>query len=289
MQSEVKEVEEYLNAWVIGGDGRYKWAVKGFRDMGIPVKTWGVPGEKNQASHLEEALEEAKLVLLPMRPFVQGILSVDGEAVEAALLPKLLSGGATLVAGSFPTNLEAWFQDQGIKCVNFLELESYLLKNAAVTAEGAVFLALKHMERTLMGANVLVVGWGRIGRFLAEKLAALGANTTVAVRQTGQKTELELLGFQTVTTGVYEDGLGKYDLVINTVPKPVIDSERFKTIRQDCVLIELASRPGGFPQEYLDKVVMGQALPGKTAPRTAGENLVAAVLSCLDGEGRTLE
>lgn len=282
-------MEEYLNAWVIGGDGRYKWAVKGFRDMGIPVKTWGVPGEENQAAHLKEALEEANLVLLPMRPFAQGLLSVDGEAVEAALLPKLLSREATLVAGSFPANLEAWLQDQGIKCVNFLELESYLLKNAAVTAEGAVFLALKHMERTLMGANVLIVGWGRIGRFLAEKLAALGANTTVAVRQTGQKTELELLGFQTVTTGVYEEGLGRYDLIINTVPKPVIDSERFKTIRQDCVLIELASLPGGFPQEHLDKVVMGQALPGKTAPRTAGENLVAAVLSCLDGEGRTLE
>ena len=34
---------------------------------------------------------------------------------------------------------------------------------------------------------------------------------------------------------------------------------------------------------------MGQPLPGKTAPETAGKNLAEAVWSCLEGEGRTLE
>ena len=58
-----------------------------------------------------------------------------------------------------------------------------------------------------------------------------------------------------------------------------------------CILLELASLPGGFPAEAkeLRNVVMGQALPGKTAPETAGKNLAEAVWSCLHGEGRTLE
>lgn len=289
MQWEVILVNEKLNAWVIGGDGRYPWAVKGFREKGIPVKTWGVPGEKNQREHLKDALEGANLVLLPMTPFEQGVLTVMGESVEAVLLPKLLEKEATLVAGSFPVKLEAWLQDQGIGCVNLLEQESYLLKNAAVTAEGAVFLALEHLKRTLMGAKVLVIGWGRIGKFLAKKLAALDAEVTVAVRQMGQKTELELLGYKAVTTGIYEDRFEEYDIIINTVPKPVLTVERLREVREDCVLIELASLPGGFPQEFLNRVIMGQALPGKTAPRTAGENLISAVLYCLEEEGRTLE
>lgn len=280
---------QYLNAWVIGGDGRYRWAVKCLRDSGIPVKTWGVPGEKNQAHHLSEALQEANLVLLSMKPFDRDVLTVGEESLDAGLLPKLLGMGATLVAGSFPTDLEAWLQDQGIKCVSFLELESYLLKNAAVTAEGAVYLALEAMDRTLFGAKALVIGWGRIGRFLAEKLRALGADVTVAVRKTEQKAELELLGFAVEDTGKYAKGLDEYDLVINTVPKQVVTSAQFETIKPECVVIELASLPGGFPREHLSRVIMGQALPGETAPRTAGENLTAAVFSCLSGEGRTLE
>ena len=280
---------QYLKPWVIGGDGRYKWAVKCLRDSGIPVKTWGVPGEKNQMEHLEDALQDANLVLLSMKPFDRDVLTVGEESIEAGLLPKILGQDATLVAGSFPTDLEAWLQDQGVKCVSFLELESYLMKNAVVTAEGAVYLALDAMDRTLFGAKALVIGWGRIGRFLAQKLQALGANVTVAVRKTEQKTELELLGYSTEETKAYKKGLEGYDLIVNTVPKPVITPEQFARIDPACVVIELASLPGGFPGEHLGRVVMGQALPGKTAPRTAGENLTAAIYSCLAGEGRTLE
>lgn len=280
---------QYLNAWVIGGDGRYRWAVKCLRDSGIPVKTWGVPGEKNQTEHLTEALQDANLVLLPMKPFDRDVLTVGDEAVDAGLLPKILGQGAVLVAGSFPTDLEAWLQNQGVKCISFLELESYLLKNAAVTAEGGVYLALKAMERTVFGAKALVIGWGRIGKFLAEKLRGLGADVTVAVRKSAQRAELELLGYSAEETGVYEKGLGEYDVIFNTVPKQVVSPEQFETVGENCVVIELASLPGGFPQEHLSRVVMGQALPGKTAPRTAGENLTAAVLCCLNGEGRTLE
>ena len=46
-----------------------------------------------------------------------------------------------------------------------------------------------------------------------------------------------------------------------------------------------------FPEEMKKRrsIIMGQALPGKTAPETAGKNLAEAVWSCLEGEGRTLE
>ncbi len=280
---------EYLNVWVIGGDGRYPWAVKGFREMGIPVKTWGVPGEEDQEPHLRDALTGAHLVLLPMKPFADGVLTVEGESIEAAELPDLLRPHATLMAGSFPTKLEAWLQDQGVKCVSLLELDSYLLKNAAVTAEGGVQLALTNMERTVQDAKVLVLGWGRIGQFLGRKLSGLGAEVTVSVRKSQQKTRLRLLGYQTVTTGVYEGGLEQYDLILNTIPKQIVSTEQMETIRRDCVVIDLASLPGGFPPVWAQRVVMGQMLPGKTAPRTAGENLMEAVLYCLAGEGRTLE
>ena len=69
----------------------------------------------------------------------------------------------------------------------------------------------------------------------------------------------------------------------------MISGEQAERIGESCVLLELASKPGGFPAELEKRVVLGRALPGKTAPGTAGENLAEAVWSCLNGEGRTLE
>ena len=56
--------------------------------------------------------------------------------------------------------------------------ESYQIANAALTAEGAAALLKK--ERTLTGARVLVLGWGRVGCLTAEALRREGALVTAA-------------------------------------------------------------------------------------------------------------
>lgn len=277
------------DGWVIGGDGRYGWAARALRAAGIPVRTWGVPGETDDASGLWQALSGAEMALLPLRPFVQEKMTVAGESVDAAMLPRLLAPEATLVAGEFPVALEAWFQEQGVKCISLLEQETYLLKNASITAEGGIYLAMKHMNRTLMGAKVLIIGWGRIGKLLSRKLLGLGSDVTVAVRKPEQKTEATLLGLRGVTSGVYEGGLGGYDLIVNTVPARVLTEAQLQETNRECVLLELASSPGGFPEAYESRVVMGRGLPGKTAPKTAGECIASAVLACLSDEGGKLE
>ncbi len=284
-------MKRFVNVWVIGGDNRYTWAAKQLREDGLPVKCWGVPEMENQAERLEDALQGADLVLLPMWPFQQEMLEVGGETIPAALLPRILAEHATLVAGQFPVETEAWLQQQGVRCVSYLEQEPYLLRNASITAEGAIYLLLHHMKRTVQRANILVVGYGRIGRFLVKKLKALGANVTVAARKSTQRTELSLLGVETVQTGVYENGLECYDAVVNTVPSLVIHDAQAKQITPGCVCIEVASAPGGFPEQMrrTGHVVMGNGLPGKTAPQTAGAGLAKAVWEGIEGEERTLE
>ena len=44
-----------VNAWVLGGDGRYPWAVRRLRGDGLPIRCWGVPEMEDQAESLEEA------------------------------------------------------------------------------------------------------------------------------------------------------------------------------------------------------------------------------------------
>lgn len=279
----------YLRAWAIGGDGRYPWAVKSLRERGIPIKTWDVPGMENQAEHLKDALTGANLVLLPMNPFQEERLEVAGESLTAGILPRILGEEALLVGGRFPEDLEAWLRDQGVRCASLLEQESFLLQNAAVTAEGGVYLALHHMNRVMYGGKGLVIGWGRIGKMLAEKLRSLGMDVTVAVRNPEQKTLLELLGYHTTRTENYPEGLGDYDLIVNTVPRRIMTENQMETVSRNCTIIDLASAPGGFPELQRGRVVDGGGLPGKTAPRTAGEILGEAVFECLAGKGVGLE
>lgn len=284
-------MKKKVEAWVLGGDGRYAWAAGQLRRDGLLVKCWGVPGMENQAESLEAALTGADIVLLPMKPFVSEWLNICGEKICGTMLPYLLAAHAVLVAGSFPVEMESWLQTKGVRCVSFLELEGYLLSNAEITAEGAVYLLLHHLQRTLSGAKILVIGYGRIGRFLAGKLRFLGADVTVSARRNEQLAELKIRGYQTEMTGEYRNGLEDYDAVVNTVPSVIMTTQQAEMLKENCVLLELASLPGGFPQTVQEtrNVVMAQALPGKTAPETAGKNLAEAVWSCLHGEGRTLE
>ena len=277
-----------LEFWVLGGDGRYPWAVRALGESGLTVRTWGVPGLPDEANDPETALRRADLVLLPLKPFRGEQLQLGDWSMEWALLPLVMKPGATLIAGEFPAEAEDWLRSQGLWCASLLEDTAYLVENAAVTAEGALFLALEQLPRTLWGAEILVIGWGRIGKFLAAKLAALGAKVTVSARRERQWAELESLGFRPEETGRYHYGLRDYDLIINTVPAPVLTMEQLQGTGPGCCLLELASLPGGFPAGA-ENVCIARGLPGKLFPQTAGRQLADAVWSVLAGEGRNLE
>lgn len=283
------EDTKLLNPWALGGDARQGWAVKALRNSGLPMKAWGVPGMNDDTKDLEAALRAADLVLLPRSPFSGEMLKIGETSLVAALLPQMLPKGASLIAGEFPEELEHWLSTQGVRCMGYQELESYQIANAAVTAEGAIMLAMESLNRTIAGAEILVVGWGRIGKFLAEKLKGLDAAVTVSARREAHWAEIEALGMRPEETGVYHHGLGEYDMVMSTVPAPVFTKAQGEELREDCRLMELASLPGGFTEVKGKTIIMAQGLPGKTAPKTAGENLAAAVWACIAGEGRTME
>ena len=282
-------MEKLVNAWVLGGDQRYAWAARSLRQSGLPVKCRGVPGMENQGESLRNALTGADIVLLPMRAFRGEMLIIDKEELSGALLPQLLAKHALVLAGQIPEDLEAWYRENGLHCADYLEEETFLLRNANTTAEGAVYLLMRHSTRTIDGMRLLVLGSGRIGGFLAEKLRALGAEVTVSTRSPAKAVELELHGYRTTKTGAYPEGLEIYDGILNTVPQSVITEKQAAAIRADCVCIELASEPGGFPEGMKELVISGRFLPGRVAPETAGAHLAAAVWSALAGEGRMLE
>ena len=162
--------------------------------------------------------------------------------------------------------------------------ESYLIANAALTAEGAAALLKK--ERPLPGARVLVLGWGRVGSLTGEALAREGALVTAAARSRESRAWARARGFRAADIEALEAMWRDYDVIVNTVPAPVLTEGRMALTRPDVLLLELASSPGGIDAAAAGSLgrryLSARGLPGKYAPARAAELLRDAVYETMD-------
>ncbi|MBO5504861.1 MAG: dipicolinate synthase subunit DpsA [Clostridia bacterium] len=171
--------------------------------------------------------------------------------------------------------------------IDYLEREEFAVLNAIPTAEGAIKIAIDETSGTLNNANCLVLGYGRIGRVLTGILQGFGAKTTVFARKPKDFAYLKALG---VNFGGYKELKDKAkdaDIIFNTVPQKVIDYEVLNNLDKDALVIDLASKPGGVDFDSAKilgkKVIWALSLPGKIAPKTAGE-IIAETLSNIINE-----
>ena len=157
--------------------------------------------------------------------------------------------------------------------------------NAVPTAEGAIQIAMEELPITIHGARALVIGYGRLGRALSQRLAGLGAKVSVAARKFADLAWAESCGYGIEHTGQLEGWLCCYDLVVNTVPARILSEEDLEDLRPGCLVIDLASKPGGVDLEAAArlgvKVIWALSLPGKVAPVTAGKSIKITIYNIL--------
>lgn len=169
------------------------------------------------------------------------------------------------------------FLNERVERLDLLKDPYYLAANAAITAEAALAMVLKELRCEVSRANILILGWGRIGKCLTHQLHHLNANVTVYARKDADRAMLRALGYRYVTKEEMERSLGRYHGVINTVPAAVLEDGR--GMRPNCIKVELASGvwlPGG-------DVIVAHGLPGKFKPEAAGALIAKTVAYHLGG------
>lgn len=163
---------------------------------------------------------------------------------------------------------------RGYRCLDLLSDEPYLWKNAAITAQVAITLAARQMSITWEDANVLILGWGRIGQCLAKHLASLGAKVSIAARKEAHRAQIAALGYTPLNIHTLSFELNRFRVIFNTVPAPVLDALQMQLCRPDCVKMELSSADG---IDAID-VLTARGLPGKYVPETSGKLIAATAL-----------
>ena len=216
------------------------------------LKNAGLPFTTEPSRHV-------KFLLLDVPSFEAGGNLRLGGSVENLL--KELPGDVTICGGNLKHPALAEY-----RCIDFLQAEDYLARNAYITAECALDVAYPYMPVTLRDCPVLIIGWGRIGKCLGQLLRAIGADVTIAARKAKDRAMIRALGYNTADTSDLMNVLPRCRLIFNTAPEPVLDRSQMALCRKDCVKIELASRDGMDD----DDVIIARGLPGVHMPESSG-------------------
>ena len=161
--------------------------------------------------------------------------------------------------------------------------------NAIPTAEGAIQIAMEEIATTIYSQNVLVTGFGRISKVLIKILNGLGANIDVVARKYSDLAWADIYGCNGIHISQMNELLSKYDIVFNTVPAMLLDESKLSLLKKSCLVIDLASKPGGVDFDIAGKLgvktVWALSLPGKVAPVTAGEMIGTTILNIIEERG----
>lgn len=185
--------------------------------------------------------------------------------------------------------LRAYPKLEDAQVYDYAAREDFAVRNALPTAEGAVETAMQAFEGTVFGSRSLVTGFGRIGRLLAKLLHALGSAVTVCARKPSDLAQIEVLGYRAADIRRLQEVRG-YDFIFNTVPALIFDERLLKNTDRNTLLIDLASLPGGVDFECAHRLEIDArralGLPGKCAPKSAGEIIKTTVLSIIEEVNR---
>ena len=265
---------------VIGGDERMSTVARLFRKSGFDCIT---AATGNQANNVFEAIKDSAVTVLPLPCQKGGKLNAptSNEEIYVDDIFAAGSGKTLFIGGMLPSDLP---QSEDISL-----REDFLLKNAVLTAEGAVEIALRERSQTLFGANTAVFGYGRIGARIASLLNAFGAKTTVVARRSQSRTLAEISNHRAVGLAESRAVLKNADIVFNTVPSNIFGKTELMSLRSDSLFIELASEPYGIKEEdkafCAARMIVASGLPGKTASESAGRIIFETVIEIMRERG----
>ena len=282
---------------ILGGDQRQLVLGEVLVRAGYQVTAWGCAAEERKEGIVlceswQEAVETADAVVLPLPASMDGVrLNCPSLGEDRMLrMTALLDGisGKLLLGGKLGEGIRSIAEQKGIFVIDYYESELLQWKNALPTAEGAIFCAMQQLPVTIDGLSAGIVGYGRIGRLLGRKLAALGAEVTVYARDPLQLTWAQLEHHRTVSLKKTPTLMIPREMrvLFNTVPYPLFTQTVLEGISKQCLLIDLASPPGGFDRQAAGKLghhlIWATALPGKYAPESAGIFLGETVKQILE-------
>lgn len=276
---------------VIGGDARQLEVVR--KLTGLDAKLLLVGFE--QLDHaftgaVKEKIEDVNFseldsVILPVRGTdgdgkVETIFSNE-EVILTKEMIQSTPPHCTFYTGINQPYLEELLKEANRKQILLFERDDVAIYNSIPTVEGTIMMAIQHTDFTIHGASVAVLGLGRVGMSVARAFQALGAKVKVGARKSEDIARITEMALHPFYLNQLAQEVKEVDIVINTIPFPIITPVVLANMPVHTLIIDLASKPGGtdfrFAEKRGIKALLAPSLPGIVAPKTAGQILANAL------------
>lgn len=270
-----------MNISVIGGDSRIVELVKILNENENEISLYGL--EKSEklkgfyhVNNLEEAMKKSDFIITSIP------LSKNGKYFNAIYTDEKIlvedifkiAKNKKIITGNITNEIKEYIKtENNNEIIDILKFEELTILNSIPTAEGAIQIAMEKSLITLHNSKCLVLGFGRIGKILAKMLLGIGAQVYCEARKEQDIAWIKSYGYNAIQLNDLDNNLGDFDFIFNTIPYLILDKSRLSLIKSECLLIDLASKPGGIDFEEAEKLKLqtdwALALPGKVAPKTA--------------------
>lgn len=285
---------------IAGGDLRHAHIANMLAEKENGYKVYGMFFDRevrlssnvNKSNDIRLVLPQCDVIIFPLP-----MLSADGyintplcdEKISLVECLDYICPESVVLGGKIPPDIMAEAYARGIDMIDYLEREEFAIYNAVPTAEGAIEIAMGELPVTLFGSTCLVIGYGRIGKALARLLHAFGADVRVVARKHSDLAWIRMSGCTPVHITDIGAHLKDANVLFNTVPAVILGEEKLSQLKRNCLVIDLASKPGGVDFETAKslgiKTIWALSLPGKVAPISAGEIILSTVNNILGEKG----
>lgn len=267
------------NILLMGGDERQRLLCKKLKNLGYDATYYTQNGGFNQYDRL----------ILPYP------LTRDGITLNAPLEPqdillgdvyKYVKPGGKILGGKMP---KSFCDNANYSFEDYAQDEFLLYKNAVLTAQACISLLMTQTQKPVTNLKITIVGYGRIGRFLARYLLPLGALVTVVTSSDKTHAFCNAEGIRSYCVETADDitseTLKDCDVILNTAPKRLFFGSSLKLLNKKTVYFELASPPYGIDflqaQQFKIKTVKAFGLPGRYFPESACDCILEIILKHL--------
>lgn len=281
---------------IAGGDMRSFYLAESLKNEYHMVEVYGFDKKisKSKNKNLTQITGDADVIICGI-PLLSagGFLNMpySEETLNINTFIGMIPENTIFFAGKIEKDIREKLEEKNIIYVDLLDREEMAVLNAIPAAEGAVELIIKSIPRTIHNSRILILGYGRIGKVLANILKGFGADVWAGARKYSDLSWIEANGVKPVHTRDLERYVSDMNVIVNTIPNQIITADILNKLRPDCYLIDLASKPGGIDFEHAKKIGLqvdwALSLPGKVAPLTAAEIIKKTIDNVLqEGVGK---
>ncbi|MFY9296439.1 MAG: dipicolinate synthase subunit DpsA [Caldicoprobacterales bacterium] len=281
---------------VIGGDMRQIQLMNILLDKSNKVKAFGFENLEDERiniySNIQTDFFDCDVLILPI-PYKNSDGNINIKQSNIVLSLKEIAEHISdykpwIVLGKADKEFKELAFTKGINYTDITQMEPFAILNAIPTAEGAIQRAMEMTDITIHGANVLVLGYGRIGRCLSRMLKGIGAKVTVEARKEEDLSWIIENGYEPIHLKELETVLPYQDIIFNTIPHLILDKKKLAMINNKAVIIDVSSHPGGVDfdaaKDFGIKTSLDLGLPGIVAPRTSAQIIYRIMENCINGK-----